>query len=510
MSDETSEVPEMKTEKPVAETAEKKKDELVEESGETPVEEKSPAESDAEPEAEAADESGAGAEPEAEAADESGTEPEVEEEPASEPPSEAEVEAGVGAEPVVRKAAKTVERIGYWTIVWNQLQRNKLAMFGVYAVVALIAIAVFAPIAALNRPFVFFPPSGVERPAGALMFPWLFALFDVNFFENGVDFFFNTAMVLSPVFLGAWWYFKKEMGEEWPLVRGKFVAGCCALHMLVFCWFWMRPSRNPFFDYRGAVKQWQAEGKSCTAVFPPVPYSFREVDVGSAHPLAPSAKHPMGTDKEGRDVMVRMLYGTRISLTIGVVAVAIYVSIGILIGATAGFFGGWVDMLISRMVEIVMCFPSFFLILTLAAFIEQRSIFHVMAIIGLTRWTGVARLVRGEFLRQRGLDYVQAAKALGLGRTRIMFGHVLPNAIAPVLVSATFGIAGAILTESSLSFLGLGDKTAPSWGGILAAGRVESKLWLILIPGFAIFFVVSVFNLVGDGLRDALDPKQRQ
>jgi peptide/nickel transport system permease protein len=204
-----------------------------------------------------------------------------------------------------------------------------------------------------------------------------------------------------------------------------------------------------------------------------------------------------------------MLYGTRISLTIGVVAVAIYVVIGVVLGSLAGYFGGRVDDWISRLIEVMICFPTFFLILTLAALVEQRSIFHVMVIIGITSWTGVARLIRAEFLKHKELDYVQAARALGIPQHRIIFGHILPNAIAPVLVSATFGVASAILIESSLSFLGIGDLSVPSWGETLNTGRLEQKLWLILAPGTAIFLVVSVFNLVGEGLRDALDPKLR-
>ena len=283
------------------------------------------------------------------------------------------------------------------------------------------------------------------------------------------------------------------------------------IQILIFGGMWHSSSaRLRYFDYNKAIAELESSGIQPSYAFPLLNYSFREIDVEEEHPVPPSMKHPCGTDREGRDVFVRMVYGTRISLTIGVVAVTIYVTIGIILGSMAGYFGGWVDIIISRFVEIMLCFPAFFLILTLAAFIEKRSIFHVMAIIGFTRWTGVARLVRGEFLKQRNLDYVQAAVALGLSKARIIFGHILPNAIAPVLVSATFGVASAILTESSLSFLGLGDLTAPSWGGILSAGRAESKLWLILVPGFAIFFVVSVFNLVGEGLRDALDPKLRE
>jgi peptide/nickel transport system permease protein len=274
------------------------------------------------------------------------------------------------------------------------------------------------------------------------------------------------------------------------------------------------PVENPLFftekvrNYRVEREQLSEQGQPPSALFPPIPYSYRETDPTRSL-QGPSGKHWLGTDTEGRDVFCRMLYGTRISLTIGVVAVFIYVSIGVALGALAGYFGGWVDLLVSRMIEVMITFPSFFLSLTLAALIEQRSIFHVMLIIGLTRWTGVARLVRAEFLRQKSLEYVQAALAMGFRRRRVIFLHILPNAIAPALVSATFGIASAILIESSLSFLGVGDLSVASWGETLNTGRVQQKLWLVLAPGAAIFFVVTVFNLLGEGVRDALDPKLR-
>jgi peptide/nickel transport system permease protein len=244
----------------------------------------------------------------------------------------------------------------------------------------------------------------------------------------------------------------------------------------------------------------------------PVPYGPSDQRGGREEQFVRSferADHVLGTDIQGRDVFARILYGTRISLTIGIVAVGIYVLIGTILGALAGYFGRRTDFVIMRFVEIVICVPPLFLILLIVALTENRSVFLIMVTIGLVSWTGVARLVRGQFLRERSLDYVTAARALGLPTRRIIFRHVLPNAFAPVLVAATFGVAAAILTETSLSFLGLGDFTVPSWGKILNDGR-DSGFWhLIVPPTCAIFITVLALNLVGDGLRDALDPKLR-
>lgn len=401
------------------------------------------------------------------------------------------------------------ESMSYWAIVWSQLRKSRLAILGLWSIALVVVIAVFAPLISLNRPFWFLLPEGVEREGAAQAFPFFSALFDANLFENGVDFYFNTWMVISPLVVMAWFVTKTLAKKRWRSIRLGFLAVLLVLQFALFLWLWLGAERRPYYDYRGAIDRYAEQQVAVSCRFPLFPYSFREVNVQNSL-KSPSGAHIFGTDREGRDVFVRMVYGTRISLTIGVVAVSIYVFIGTFLGALAGFFRGWVDIVISRFIEIMLCFPAFFLILTLAAFIEHRSIFHIMLIIGVTRWTGVARLVRSEFLRQRNLDYVHGAVALGLGQGRIIFRHVLPNAIAPVLVAATFGVAQAIIIESALSFLGLGDVSAPSWGGILSAGREEFKMWLILIPGVAIFFLVSVFNLVGEGLRDAMDPKLRQ
>jgi len=244
------------------------------------------------------------------------------------------------------------------------------------------------------------------------------------------------------------------------------------------------------------------------AIWPPVPYSATEYNLLES--LAPpTGKHWFGTDDRGRDVLSRMIYGARISLSVGFVAVGIAVVIGIFLGALAGYFGGWTDQLISRLIEILITIPTFFLIIAIIAFLPP-SIYNIMVVIGLTGWTGVARFVRAEFFKLKRLDFVLASRALGASDTRLILIHMLPNAMAPVLVSAVFGIAGAILTESSLSFLGFGvPPPTPSWGDILSQSRdyIEFAWWLTTFPGLAIFLSITAYNLVGEGLRDAMDPK---
>jgi peptide/nickel transport system permease protein len=225
----------------------------------------------------------------------------------------------------------------------------------------------------------------------------------------------------------------------------------------------------------------------------------------------PSLEHFLGTDQLGRDVFSRMLYGSRVSLSVGFVAVAISICIGILVGATAGYYSGWIDSVLMRFVDIMLCFPSFFLILTVVALLGP-SLFKVMVVIGITSWMGTSRFVRAEFLSLRERDFVQAAKALGVKDFRIIFLHILPNALAPVFVTATLDVATAILVEAGLSFLGFGvQPPAPSWGNILTEGRtyIFDAWWLTIFPGLAILITVLSFNLLGEGLRDALDPRLR-
>ncbi len=227
---------------------------------------------------------------------------------------------------------------------------------------------------------------------------------------------------------------------------------------------------------------------------------------------SPSYKHPLGTDQLGRDVLSRIIWGGRISLMVGFLAVGIATMIGVFLGAMAGYYGGWVDSVIMRFVDIMLCFPTFFLILAVVALLEP-SIWNIMVVIGATSWMGMARLIRAEILSIKERDYVLAARALGATHARIIWRHIVPNAVAPILVAATLGVAGAILTESALSFLGIGvQPPTPSWGNILTAGKdsIEVAWWLSFYPGMAILITVLGYNLLGEGIRDAIDPRLKE
>jgi peptide/nickel transport system permease protein len=240
------------------------------------------------------------------------------------------------------------------------------------------------------------------------------------------------------------------------------------------------------------------------------PYDPSTIDL--KHVLAPpSFGHPLGTDQLGRDVLSRMIWGARISLKVGFVATGIAMLIGTILGAASGYYGRWVDATIMRFVDIMLCFPTFFLILAVIAILEP-SIWNIMIVIGLTGWMGITRLVRADFISLKERDFVSAARVIGASDFRIIFVHILPNAMASVLVATTLGIAGAILTESALSFLGIGvQPPIPSWGNILTAGKdnIDIAWWLSLYPGLAILITVLGYNLLGEGIRDSLDPRLR-
>ncbi|RJQ17925.1 MAG: ABC transporter permease [Nitrospiraceae bacterium] len=270
--------------------------------------------------------------------------------------------------------------------------------------------------------------------------------------------------------------------------------------------FWKRFKRNKLAIAGGVV----VLALFFIAAVAPFISPLNPNDIDRRHILEPpGAGHLLGTDDLGRDVLSRMIYGSRISLSVGFVAVGIATLIGMLVGAISGYYAGWLDRIIMRFIDIMLSIPTFFLILAVIAFIGP-SIWNIMIVIGLTSWMGVARLVRAEFLSLKEREFVLAAKALGAGDMRIIFGHIMVNSLSPVFVSAVLGVAGAILVESALSFLGIGiQPPIPSWGNILTLGKdnLEIAWWLSVFPGLAILITVLSYNLVGEGLRDALDPR---
>ena len=331
------------------------------------------------------------------------------------------------------------------------------------------------------------------------------------------------------VLAGRWSRVREGIGGAWDeqLAVGTLVVG------LLGSWIWSwRDSGRPDVERAVAVSQWdlavRAFSRNRTAVAGLIviaalytlalvtplvtPYDPNfQGNLLTERYVGLSAAHPLGTDQFARDVLSRLLYGARISLLIGFVAVAISVSIGTLLGAVAGFIGGFVDTVVMRFVDVVISFPRLVLLITIIALFEP-SIFLITAVLGLTLWPSTARIVRGEVLSLREREFVQAAVALGYSKSRIIFRHLIPNALAPVIVAATLGIGNTIVLEAGLSFLGLGvQPPTPSWGTMVDAGRgnLLDAWWLSTFPGLAIVFTVLSFNLVGDGLRDALDPRLR-
>jgi peptide/nickel transport system permease protein len=328
---------------------------------------------------------------------------------------------------------------------------------------------------------------------------------------------------------GLWSNVWKEFRRN-PIAHTGFYVVCVLAFVALFADF-LANDKPYYLSYRGKtyfpvfrsylvgtrLAQWPAELlnvdfkklEGSKAIFPPIPYRQTNIDLFAPFE-SPSEHHWLGTDRLGRDVMAGMIHGSRISLSIGFVAVGIAVVIGVILGALAGYFGSWVDLVISRIFEIEMAIPTFFLLITVAALLPP-SIYLTMIIIGATSWVGIARFTRNEFLKIRNLDYVTAAIALGVSNRKVMFQHILPNALAPVIVSVVLGIAGAILVESSLSFLGIGvPAELVTWGSILhEASSATFAWWLAVFPGAAIFITVLAYYLVGEGLREVLDPRLR-
>jgi peptide/nickel transport system permease protein len=347
---------------------------------------------------------------------------------------------------------------GFWMEAWRNFRRRKLAMLALLFVIFLGLVALFAPMIVGTRPI-------VCKYKGNIYFPCLG--YYVRSWEN-------------PIFR------RDRLLSRYPTRLKELDPASWAIWPLVY--------QDP---YR-RVKDNEWPGR------PGNPYGVEG---------RPSRLNWLGTNQQGFDVFAQMVHGTQIALSVGFVSMGIAAAIGITAGALAGYLGGWVDMVLSRLIELVMCIPSLVLILALVAMLDNVTNLHLMAIVGITSWTSIARLTRAEFMKLKEMEFVTAARAMGASWPRIMFLHVLRNALAPVLVPITFGIAAAILIESGLSYLGFGASPPnPSWGTLLKSGRtaIQEMWWLIVFPGAAIFLTVLAYNLIGEGLQEATDPRLRQ
>ena len=362
---------------------------------------------------------------------------------------------------------------------------------GVVGILILLLPAVAAPLLANGRPLLVFGKEGLRLP----FLPFLFAPDSTEFL---VEQFFNYVLLLLPL----WLLIALIVRRQFPR---RILCGAAAL-LLLLPFAAARPKLDKT-DYRLAAAE---SGER--AVFAPIPYGPFEI---IARPYQkPSREHWLGTDEVGRDVASRMIYGARGSLAVGLFATAIALVIGTLVGLMAGYYRGWFDLAVMRLVEILLCFPTFLLLLILMSILKDRkfeqSILVVIAVIGLTGWIGLTFLVRGEVLKQRALPYIQSCEVVGISAWRTMTVHLLPNITGPILISFTFGVAGAILAESGLSFLGFGvQPPTASWGGLLRqAFDNPLEYWhLTLFPGIALFIAVLAFNFTGEGLRKALFPR---
>ncbi len=345
-------------------------------------------------------------------------------------------------------AAEAAPR-GYWRSVVRRYLRSRNGLVGLLLVATLALVGFFAPLLAGERPI-------ACRYQGTLFFP---ALVDV-------------------------------------LHR---VPGTRLLYRMP------KPFRLATFEPRKELD----EARGDWALWPLVPYGPLEVDPEHNREPPSWGRHWLGTDDVGRDILSRMVHGAAVSMQVGFVSMGIAAFIGVLLGSLAGYHGGWVDHVVSRFIEIVMCFPTFFLILSIMVWLPP-SIYNVMIVIGVTGWTSIARYTRGEFMKLRSQDYTVAARALGVSGYRIALRHILPNSLAPVLVVVTFGVGNAILTEGALSWLGFGVMPPhPSWGNILRSGyeNIRTVSFMIFPPCVAIFLAMLGFNLVSDTLRDVTDPR---
>lgn len=376
----------------------------------------------------------------------------------------------------------------------QRFKADKMAKMGFWGIIFLVSVAIFAPLLANGRPILIYQN-------GTYHSPMLHFLFAPDSSEILVEQCFNYLLFLLPVSLIVLFFLKKKLRVALSLIA---VFG-----VLLLIPFFMTRQKLDKTDWR---QKCEKSGNGEFAVFAPIPFGpFENV----AQPYEPpSSVHIFGTDKIGRDVFARMLYGARVSLAVGIFATSVAIFFGTIIGLIAGYFGGRFDMVTMRIVEIVICFPTFLLLLILMAIMQDyrfnQSILLVIAVIGVTSWTGLSRIVRGETLKLRKLPFIQSCESLAIPTRRILLFHILPNVVGPIMISFSFGVAGAIIAESSLSFLGFGVQApTASWGELLrqALDGPFSYWHLTLWPGVALFISVISFNFAGEGLRKSLDPK---
>ena len=385
---------------------------------------------------------------------------------------------------------REAENYSPWKDFRKRFFQRKGALPGVFFVLFLWFAAISAPLLANGKPLLLYMDSVLSFPAFA-------ALFSPESPEIFVEKSFNFLLLFLPAALLLFFLLRKRKKRY---LSGA-LAACFLLLLIPFAASKGKIDRTP---YRELVQKVPGS----FAIFAPVPYGPFEM-VAPPYEKS-SSKHLFGTDQTGRDVLARMIYGARVSLTVGFAATFISLLLGTILGLAAGYKGGKLDLYLMRFVEIVICFPTFLLLLILMSILldsgSRQSILLVTAVIGLTSWTGLARMVRGETLKERNMAYIRSCESLGLPVRRILFRHLLPNVSSPIFVIFTFDVAGAILAESSLSFLGFGvqDPTS-SWGELLRQAFPDPLTYwhLMFFPGLAIFLTVCSFNAIGEGLRIA-------
>jgi peptide/nickel transport system permease protein len=366
-------------------------------------------------------------------------------------------EAGPSHPPERTVPQKLPKGRSFWGEVWRRYRRNLLGVMALAYVVLLSLIAIFSPVIAGTKPVLCKYKGSYSMPClGYFYTPW------------------EDRLTVA-----------QEMRKRYTPKKFEAAPGSWAIWPLIF--------QDPFRRVR--ANEW-----------PDQPGNPSGVDG------KPSRHNLLGTNQTGIDVLAVLIHGTRVALLVGFVSTGIAAVIGLTLGSMAGYFGGWADILLSRLMEVMMCIPTLVLILALLAIVDRATIWHTMVVLGVTGWTSIARLSRAEFLKLRTSEYVTAARALGASHARVIFRHILPNALAPVLVPITFGIASAILVENALSFLGFGSPPpSASWGTLLSGGQRNLQMWwLILFPGAAIFLTVMAYNLIGEGLQEATDPRLRE